>query len=156
MNITFGQAEKTDIPQLIRLRLAYMEDDFGSVSEREKSCMEKQLPDYFERKLDKELFAFVARDGEKIVSVALLLTIEMPANSNVLSGFYGEVLNVFTQSEYRGKGLASTLMKNLIAFAKEKGLSRIDLSATDAGFGIYEKLGFKEKENRYRDMRLKF
>ena len=47
-------------------------------------------------------------------------------------------------------------MKNLIAFAKEKGLSRIDLSATDAGFGIYEKLGFKEKENRYRDMRLKF
>ena len=50
MNITFGQAEKSDIPQLIRLRLAYMEDDFGSVSEREKSCMEKQLPDYFERK----------------------------------------------------------------------------------------------------------
>ena len=41
MNITFGQAEKSDIPQLIRLRLAYMEDDFGSVSEREKSCMEK-------------------------------------------------------------------------------------------------------------------
>ena len=61
MNITFDRASKDDIPQLIRLRLAYMEDDFGSVSEREKSCMEKQLPDYFERKLGKELFAFDQR-----------------------------------------------------------------------------------------------
>ena len=34
MNITFDRASKDDIPQLIRLRLAYMEDDFGSVSER--------------------------------------------------------------------------------------------------------------------------
>lgn len=154
MDIMFDRATKGDIPQLIRLRFAYMEDDFGPLSENEKSCMEKQLPDYFGRKLEKELFAFVARDGGKIVSVAFLLLIEMPANPNVPSGFCGELLNVFTQGEYRGKGLATALIKNLIAFAREKGLCRLDLSATDAGYGLYEKLGFKEKGNRYRDMRL--
>ena len=156
MNMTFDRATKGDIPQLIRLRLAYMEDDFGSIPEKEKSCIEKQLPDYFERKLGKELFAFVARDGDKIVSVALLLTKTAAFIAAVNGGFCGELLNVFTQGEYRGKGLATALIKNLIAFAREKGLCRLDLSATDAGYGLYEKLGFKEKENRYRDMRLKF
>ncbi|MEE3314748.1 MAG: GNAT family N-acetyltransferase [Treponema sp.] len=160
MNIAFGEATKDDIDELIRMRIAYMKDDFGSVSEHEKECMENQLRDYFGRKLGTELVAFVAKDveknTEKIVSVAYLHIIEMPANSVLLNGFYGTVLSVFTEDEYRGKGLCTKLMQNLIAYGKEHGLGRIDLSATNDGYRIYEKLGFKEKDNRYREMRYKF
>ena len=160
MNIVFGEATKDDIDELIRMRIAYMKDDFGSVSEHEKECMENQLRDYFGRKLGTELVAFVAKDveknTEKIVSVACLHIIEMPANSVLLNGFYGTVLSVFTENEYRGKGLCTKLMQNLIAYGKERGLGRIDLSATNDGYRIYEKLGFKEKDNRYREMRYKF
>ncbi|MBP5176256.1 MAG: GNAT family N-acetyltransferase [Treponema sp.] len=160
MNIVFGEATKDDIDELIRMRIAYMKDDFGSVSEHEKECMENQLRDYFGRKLGTELVAFVAKDveknTEKIVSVAYLHIIEMPANSVLLNGFYGTVLSVFTEDEYRGKGLCTKLMQNLIAYGKERGLGRIDLSATNDGYRIYEKLGFKEKDNRYREMRYKF
>ncbi|MBR6297389.1 MAG: GNAT family N-acetyltransferase [Treponema sp.] len=160
MNIVFGEATKNDIDELIRMRIAYMKDDFGSVSEHEKECMENQLRDYFGRKLGTELVAFVAKDveknTEKIVSVAYLHIIEMPANSVLLNGFYGTVLSVFTENEYRGKGLCTKLMQNLIAYGKEHGLGRIDLSATNDGYRIYEKLGFKEKDNRYREMRYKF
>ncbi len=160
MNIVFGEATKDDIDELIRMRIAYMKDDFGSVSEHEKECMENQLRDYFGRKLGTELVAFVAKDVEKnteeIVSVAYLHLVEMPANSFLLNGFYGTVLSVFTEDEYRGKGLCTKLMQNLIAYGKERGLGRIDLSATNDGYRIYEKLGFKEKDNRYREMRYKF
>ena len=92
MNILFGEASKDDIEQLIRLRIAYMIDDFGGISDHEKECMEKQLPDYFNRKLGDELIAFVAKDGERIVSIAYLHIIEMPANSILLNGLYGEAL----------------------------------------------------------------
>ena len=68
-NITFDTADKSDIPELIRLRIAYMIDDFGSVTDHEKECMKKQLPDYFERKLGTELIAFVAKEDGRIVSV---------------------------------------------------------------------------------------
>lgn len=160
MNIVFGEATKDDIDELIRMRIAYMKDDFGSVSEHEKECMENQLRDYFGRKLGTELVAFVAKDveknTEKIVSVAYLHIVEMPANSVLLNGFYGTVLSVFTENEYRGKGLCTKLMQNLIAYGKKRGLGRIDLSATNDGYRIYEKLGFKEKDNRYREMRYKF
>ena len=77
----------------------------------------------------------------------------MPANSVLLNGLYGDVLSVYTVPEYRGKGLCTTLMKNLIEHSKKLRLGRIDLKATDDGYPIYEKVGFKEVEARYRDMR---
>ena len=39
MGIVFGIATKEDIKELIRMRIAYMMDDFGSVSDQEiKLC----------------------------------------------------------------------------------------------------------------------
>ena len=152
----FDIATKDDIDELIRLRIAYMIDDFGSVSEDEKEGMENQLPDYFARKLGTELIAFVARDNGKIVSVAYLQIIEMPANSVLLNGLYGDVLSVYTEPSYRGQGLCTALMKDLVNYARDLGLGRIDLKATDDGYSVYEKVGFKEIENRYRNMRYSF
>ena len=77
----------------------------------------------------------------------------MPANVLVLSGLCGEVLNVYTEPEYRGQGLCTTLIKELISSAKELGLARIDLSATDQGFSIYQKCGFEERDANYTEMR---
>lgn len=156
MNLIFEQAEKNNIDELIRLRLAYMNDDFGSVSEHEKNCMETQLKDYFARKLGTELIAFVARDNEKLVAVAYLLVVEMPANSGLLSGLYGVVMNVFTEPVYRGQGICTKLLQNLIEYGKSRGLGRIELSATENGYPIYKKLGFTEKNTKYKDMRLSF
>lgn len=153
MNILFGEATKDDIKELIRLRIAYMIDDFGCISDHEKECMEKQLPDYFTRKLGNELIAFIAKDNNRIVSVAYLQIIEMPANSILLNGLYGEVLNVYTELEYRGKGICTQIMKNLIEYGKKLGLGRVDLSATEEGYPVYKRVGFVDKEHRYTDMR---
>lgn len=156
MEIIFDEAGKADIDELVRLRIEYMIDDFGGVSDYERECMEKQLPDYFNRKLGDELIVFVARDGNKIVSVAYLHIIEMPANSILLNGIYGDVLSVFTEPEYRGKGLCTQLMKNLLEYGKKRGLGRVDLSATKKGYPIYKKVGFEDKEQRYTEMRYKY
>ncbi len=155
-DIVFGEASKADIDELIRLRIAYMKEDFGSVTEAEKACLENQLLDYFARKLGTELVAFVARKSGKLISAAYLLIIEMPANLRLLNGLYGEVLSVYTEPEYRGRGLCTRLIHNLIEYGKKRGLSRIDLSATDDGYPLYKKAGFKDKEHRYRDMRYTF
>lgn len=156
MNIQFGEATKEDIEELVRLRIAYMIDDFGKISDSERDALEKQLPVYFFKKLGTELIVFVARDEERIVSVAYLQVIEMPANVMLLNGLYGEVLNVFTEKEYRGRGLCTQLMENLIAYGEKLSLGRIDLSATRDGFPIYKKVGFEKKEPRYMDMRYKY
>lgn len=156
MNITFEQAGIDDTDELVRLRIAYMKDDFGSVSEHECECLKKQLPDYYSRKLGKELIVFAARDNGRIVSTAYLHIIELPASLLHLNGIYGEVLSVYTEPEYRGRGLCSRLIENLIEYGRNAGLGQIVLSATDAGYPIYSKLGFKDKENRYTGMIYEF
>ena len=45
-------------------------------------------------------------------------------------------------------------MKEMIAYAKEKQLCRIDLKATEDGYVLYKKLGFEERTQKYKDMRL--
>ena len=156
MSIVYSEATREDINELIRMRIEYMIDDLGSVTDEERKGMEAQLPDYFNRKLGTELIAFVAKEGDRIVSVAYLHIIEMPANSILLNGLYADVLSVYTEPAYRGQGICTQLMKNLVEYGKRRGLGRIDLSATDAGYPIYAKVGFKDKEHRYRDMRYKF
>jgi predicted GNAT family acetyltransferase len=78
----------------------------------------------------------------------------MPANARLQNGLYGEVLNVYTLPEYRGKRLCTRVMQLLIEYGKKCRLGRIELSATSKGYPIYAKLGFKEKEHKYKDMRL--
>ena len=153
-DLVFDIAEKEDISELIRLRIAYMTDDYGSVSDTERQAMEEHLPDYFERKLGKELVAFVARSGNRLVATVFLLITEKPANPSLPNGLTGEVLNVFTEKAYRGRGISSRLLQEMIAYAKEKHLCRIDLSATGEGYPLYKKFGFKDKIRKYKDMRL--
>ncbi|MBR5097007.1 MAG: GNAT family N-acetyltransferase [Treponema sp.] len=154
--IIFDTANKNDIPELIRLRIAYMIDDFGSISENEEKSMREQLPDYFERRLGKELVAFVARAEGRLVAAAYLLIIEKPANPYLPNGLDGEVLSVYTEDAFRGKGICTQLIKKLIDYGREHKLCRIDLNATDKGYPIYKKLGFEDKSQKYTDMRIKF
>ena len=153
-DVVFDRANKDDIPELIRLRIEYIIDDYGSISEQERRSMKEHLPDYFERRLGKELIVFVARAEKRLVAAAYLLIIEKPSNPSMLNGLVGEVFSVFTEREYRGKGISTRLMNDMIAYAKDKCLCHIDLKATDEGYPLYKKLGFEDKSQKYIDMRL--
>ncbi len=154
-DIVYDIANLNDIKELVRLRILYMIDDFGQITDEEREGMEKQLPGYFERELGKKLIVFVARAEGRIVAAAYLLIIEKPANPFFLNGLDSEVLSVYTEEVYRGKGICTTLIKNMINYARKHEISRIDLIATEEGYPIYKKLGFEDKAQKYTDMRLK-
>ena len=154
--VIYDTAGKVDIDELIRLRIAYMIDDFGSITDYQRECMEKQLPDYFRRKLGTELVAFVARAEGRLVAAAYLFIMEKPASAILTNGLDGEVLSVYTEPAYRGQGICTQLMKNLVEYGREHELCRIDLMATDEGYPVYKKVGFEDKVQKWKDMRLKF
>jgi predicted GNAT family N-acyltransferase len=53
------------------------------------------------------------------------------------------------------EGIATLILKELIAEAKRLNVSYIELSATADGRPVYKKLGFVEKQSKYTDMKLK-
>ena len=152
----FCCACKKDIPQLTKLRIAYLKEDLKTVSADEEKKLEEKLPVYFEEHLNKDCIAFVARDGDEIAAVVLLVVIEKPASPNFINGLVGEVLSVYTKPEYRHQGLCSNLMKLLLAYACEKGFNKVELKATEDGYPVYKKAGFVDAVNEYKAMIYKF
>lgn len=60
------------------------------------------------------------------------------------------VLNVYTETAWRRRGLAELLMQRVIAWAAEAGMHTLVLHASDAGRPLYERLGFAAtNEMRY-------
>lgn len=156
MEITYREATNADISELIRLRMAYIEADFGKQDPAVVRRLLDQLPGCFERNLGKDLFAFIALDGTRAVASVFLKIAEMPANPSLPGGLYGEVLNVYTDPDYRGNGICTQLLRMMIDHGKRIGLGRIDLSATNEGYPIYNKVGFREKESHYTEMRYEY
>lgn len=152
--LIFTRAGQNDIAELVRMRIYYIVQDYGYLAETDRAKMEKSLPEYFARNLEKNIFAFVAKDGGKIVATAFLLVVEKPASPAFINGKTGTVLNVCTMNEYRAQGIATRLMQMLVDFARQNELNRIDLSATKMGYSVYKKLGFEDLQSEYQEMRL--
>jgi GNAT superfamily N-acetyltransferase len=53
------------------------------------------------------------------------------------------ILNMYTEPEYRRRGLARRLMEKMIAWCREQGYKTVSLHASDEGRPLYESLGFK-------------
>ncbi len=66
-----------------------------------------------------------------------------PVNpSTVGEGRQGTVVNVFTEPEWRRRGIAGLLIKEIITWSKDEHLDRLLLHASDEGRSVYERLGF--------------
>ena len=138
------------------MRIAYLEEDLGSIDTADREKIQRLLPDYFRDHIDRDLFAFVEKVNGTVVSAALLLIVEKPSSPNFINGKIGNVLSVYTVPEYRHRGFSSKLMNELIATGKEKGLDYIELLATEDGHSLYKKLGFCDHKTGYTPMRLYF
>lgn len=86
---------------------------------------------------------FVLRSGEQIIGmVNVLRTISTAEGGPVLL-----LEDVIVADAYRGQGLGTMLVKHVLEWAGERGISRLTLLAdrdNDPARQFYEKLGFRE------------
>ena len=150
----FDKATIEDIGVLNGLRIAYLNEDLGVISNENLELMQASLPSYYEKHLNKDLMAYVARDEMDIVSCAFLLIVEKPMSPSFITGKTGTVLNVYTKPDYRKKGYAKKLITTMLEDAKAEGLSIIELKATEDGYSLYKSVGFEEVVAKYHNMKI--
>ena len=138
-----------------RLRIAYLNEDVGEMSPEVCARVSAQLPAYFAAHLSRDCFVHVAEaENGELVGCVILVCSEKPANPSFSHGKGGTVYGVYTVPAYRGQGVATALMKLLIAEGTAQGLDRIALSASAMGRSVYEKLGFQVSHSQYTEMAL--
>lgn len=146
-------AEAGDVHRLVQARLDFCQECFPPQSTAEKLALADRLEAYFQAHLNRDCLAALAEDGGIIAAAAFLVLIERPASPAVPNGRLGDVGNVLTSPAYRRRGLATAVVRLLIAEGERRGLTRIDLAATPAGRPVYEALGF-EADDSHTHMRL--
>ncbi len=147
------KAGTEDIETLVKMRLSYLAEDLGPLDDGDLKAIRRDLPGYFQAHLDRDLFAYVVREGGNIVSCAFLLIVEKPMSPAFINGRTGIVLNVYTCPEYRRRGCAAAVMEALLARARETELSAVELKATEDGVRLYRSLGFTLDKSGYRLMK---
>ena len=60
----------------------------------------------------------------------------------IAEGRQGLIVNVFTEPEWRRRGIAKVLMKTVIAWSREQNLDGLVLHASNDGRALYDQLGF--------------
>jgi ribosomal protein S18 acetylase RimI-like enzyme len=144
-----------DIDALVKMRLDFLCEDNGSLDDHDLAIILRELPGYFQAHLGKDLFVYVIRDGQTIVSCAFLLVIEKPMSPAFINGKTGTVLNVYTCPSYRRRGYAKMIMEALLSDVGEKELSVLELKSTDAGYSLYRSVGFTDDCSKYHMMKWK-
>ena len=92
----------------------------------------------------------LADEPERIVAGAGVQLREVPphpqTNANgkidIVSGRQAIIQNVFTEPEWRRRGLAGLLINRIIDWSREEGVDSLVLHASDEGRALYERLGF--------------
>ena len=98
-------------------------------------------------------------EPEKIIAGAGVHLREVPPHPqpdvsgkiDIVSGRQAVIVNVYTEPEWRRRGLAALLIEKILNWTRAQGIESVVLHASDSGRGVYEHLGFiATTEMRYR------
>ncbi len=155
-DIVFRKMNENDKDLFVNLRLIFLTDCFDIITQTEKENIEQNLKIYFDEHIIKNDFiGIIGEHNGKVVSAAYLIILDYPANPKLINGKAGTLLNVYTYPEYRRKGIAKKLLEEIIKEAKLMGITSIDLNATESGYNLYKKLGFKDDNDKRMLLKIK-
>ena len=146
----YRKATMNDVAKLMKLRKQQLIDEGIEPSVH----LDNELQSFFERKLsDGTLIQWLVEDQGEVVACGAVLFYEFPPSYTNKTGKKAYISNMFTDENYRGRGIAKELLTKLIDEVRAAGISKIWLGASEMGRPVYRKFGFMES-GEYLEMDL--
>lgn len=150
------ELKKTDyeyIKQVVHMRYLMQFDEGVNenlIFSKEKEIKKNTL-DFINQHLEDDLFIFGYVEEDKLVSTASLILHKYYPSVSYPSGYKGTLSNVYTLSEYRGRGFQKALIKSIKnkAFDLNMNVIRVN-SNNEIAIKMYLKLGFIKNDNNYK------
>jgi ribosomal protein S18 acetylase RimI-like enzyme len=137
MNIR--RANKNDFEEYYKLKADELRDEGDITGEKVKIPSKAALKKEFKEFLSKKGIFLVIEEGDGLIGYGNGMIYKRALDSKFHMWF------LFVEKEYRGKGLGTKLIKDMIKFAKSKGVDKITLDVNPKNtpaFALYRNLGF--------------
>lgn len=144
LNITYKKLTEKELDIFIDMRINQLREEGAT----EDYNLIPNLKDYYKRHLSDGTFvSWLALDGNNIIGTSGMSFVEKPPYFACPSGKIGLLSSMFTDPDYRRKGIAKELLSRVVNEAKEYGCGTVQITASDMGVKLYTDFGFEHNEN---------
>ncbi len=142
--ITYQKLTKKELDTFIMMRIRQLREEGAA----EDIDLVPALQDYYKRHMSDGTFvSWLALDGDRIVGTSGMSFVEKPPYFGCPSGKMGILSSMFTETEYRRKGIARELLSRVVEEARGYGCGTIQITALDMGVLLYTDFGFVKNGN---------
>ena len=143
-SIIYQKLTEDKIDTFIQMRINQLREEGAT----EDVDLAPALRDYYVRHMaDGSFVSWIAMDGEKIVGTSGMSFVEKPPYFGCPSGKMGLLSSMFTDPDYRRKGIAKELLSRVVEEARKYGCGTVQITASDMGVLLYTSFGFVKNKN---------
>lgn len=144
MDIVYRRLTEKELDIFIQMRINQLSEEGA----KEELDLEPALKDYYQRHMkDGTFISWIAVDGEKIIGTSGMSIVEKPPYYGCPSGRIGLLSSMFTDKEYRRRGIARELLSRVVNEAREQDCGTVQITASDMGVLLYSDFGFVKNNN---------
>lgn len=147
MNCKYRVADKSEIDMLLQMRLEFVKDIHPEYDDNKMNELSVGTYQYIKDHVEKNMYiGFVGEINNQIACSTSLLIYNYPPLFTSAYRKIGHVLNFYTRPQHRNKGYGIGLMEFVKQYAKNINIYKLDLSATNDGYLLYQKCGFLDAQ----------
>lgn len=144
MEIVYRRLKEDDLDTFIDMRITQLREEGAT----EDIDLVPALRDYYKHHMaDGTFVSWLALDGDKIIGTSGMSFVEKPPYFGCPSGRIGLLSSMFTNPDYRRKGIARELLHRVVGEAREYGCGAVQITASDMGVKLYTAYGFVHNNN---------
>ncbi len=144
MSIAYRKLEEKDLERFISMRITQLREEGAT----EDLDLVPALMDFYHRHMaDGTYVSWLAVDGEKIVGTSGMSFVEKPPYFSCPTGRIGRLSSMYTDPDYRRRGIAKELLRRVVEEARAYGCGAVQITASDMGVLLYTDFGFVKNDN---------
>ena len=150
MEIEYKRLTPDRTDEFIALRIAQLREEGA----KDNIDLTPALESYYKRHMaDGTFISWIALDGGRIIGTSGISIVEKPPYFSCPSGRIALLSSMYTDKEYRRRGIARRLLSLLVNEARQMQCGVIQITASDMGVKLYTAFGF-EKNNNFMQYKL--